>query len=409
MRWSRWSVIAGIAAATTLMGACQVLSGLSDLEAGNQGETPSSSGSASAGASAGASVGSTSGGGQGGVGGFGGAGGGVGSVGSTAGSGGAGGVSDGGAGGGGIPAPGCDLPVDQCPVILIDNTFVPVSVVAADNVYIYWGSQPGPMGAGSIWRAKLDGSGVEKLVDGVKPFSMAADGTDHLLFWTDIPLGNSSLRYTSTDASNFNGTLAASGQALGAIAIGTSAAENLFFAEPAASTLNKVISAPGNVPVVFDGALDGAPAELVILGDSVFWHSSGGTRRRDIGGGTNTYSTYLGSFGIAVSNGKIFGTVKSDPGFVWEYDIATDMKTILFNTLFPTYMSANNDYIYWALDSDPVCLNGGGAVRRRSIPMAGAIETLATPLLCPSNIVRSGTSIYWGDAQNRIFRAPSAP
>jgi hypothetical protein len=411
MLLSRLKIIGSLASATALLGACQIVSGLADLEARDTGGAGGTDGAGGAGGAGGAvSAGGAGGTGGGTGGGAGGAGGGVG--GSAGGAGGGGG--GGGAGGGAPVVAGCEFAPEQCPVVLIENTSINVETIAVDDNYIYWAFQgdPGASPTGQIWRANLDGSAPALVVGEAHPYNLVVDKTDQLLFWSDNRFSQGKIYNVSTVAPDGVGAVAlTAANPIEALAIGTSQ-ELLFYTVTAAMFISRAISTPNPMTATdIYTTLGSTPVNLVVEGEKLYWPDGGSIYRIEDATSPSPAATLLVTpgqpiFGIDVEESKIYAALRvpNATGVILSIDEDTTFATNEGTTTFPTHVRSNGKRVFWTGSTDASCA-GTGFVRAKPVFINEESKVLAGSLVCPSNLVIHGSFIYWG-AGTKIYRAP---
>jgi hypothetical protein len=114
-----------------------------------------------------------------------------------------------------------------------------------------------------------------------------------------------------------------------------------------------------------------------------------------------------GVFGLAVSNTRLFFTVKSQGGGV--YSVIKNQWNPAVAPFFEGEPYASHSivagpHVYWVVDGDKTCGKATGSVRRAlAVEVANDVGTLAVEQYCPSNFVHHGGYVYWGSGTT-IYR-----
>ncbi|NUQ76607.1 MAG: hypothetical protein HUU21_23960 [Polyangiaceae bacterium] len=357
-----WKGVVGVAAAGLLC-ACQIVSGLDDLEAAGGGETTSTS--------------------------------------STSGTGGGGGFG----GGGGLGGGGGENPCakGECENVFLADTKVPVDSIAVDYEYIYWAHRGTDPGTGSIWRARLDGtSGADEIAKDLGPTGIVASPLTKMLYITDASAGVSTLKAAQLDnpGSFTNLFMAPAGEEYRALS--RSALGDVFWVEVSAQNIRKI----NFEPPLFMTA--GAPRVIASDADEIFWFDGASISRGLITGGGRAamaQSDPINTFGIAVDTTYIYWTVKVAAGavFVKMIDGADQPMPIIPAQSYPSHILADGKSIYWVTEGADSCNKSVGSVMKAPAGLAGGpLETLAA-VPCPSNLVSDDFYVYWGSGTT-IFR-----
>jgi hypothetical protein len=384
--------VVGVAAAVSLC-ACQLISGLDDLEArGGEGGGPSSVSSSSA--STGASGGGDGGGGGGGGSGGGGSGGG-GMGGSGGGMGGSGGV-----GGGDVVNP-CAW--DLCGIIFLTPASTAIDSIALGLEYIYWATT-GPQGKeGTIWRAPLNGTKPpEFIVAGVRPTELVADNATMRLYWVDSSDGAYSIKSIPMDnpAQIMTHASAEPGDVFRALT--RSVAGPVFWADITKQLIHKV----GDSVPHFDMA--GAPWMLASYDNELFWFDGTTIDRGLVSGGGRMLvaASDPATWGVAVDEQYVYFSVKAITGYVAVKSRLDNNSPMAFASqqAFPTHVLADGIHVYWATEGADPCTQGSGLIQRAPAGLAGQpVEMLAQGMVCPTNFAVNDTHVYWASGMT-IFR-----
>jgi hypothetical protein len=376
-----WKGVVGVAAAVSLC-ACQLISGLDDLEAtGGSGGGPSSVSSASA--STGPSGGGGGGGGAGGSGG---------------GAGGSGGM------GGGVVVNPCAM--DQCENVFLGGAPAPIDSIAVGLEYIYW-AYTGIQGKdGTIWRAPLDGTKQpELLVEGARPTELVADNDTMRLYWVDSSTGVFSIK--SIPMNNVGPTMDVAWAEPGAVwrALTRSVAGPVFWAD----VTKQVIYKAGSFVPHFSTPT-GMPWMLTSYAKELFWFDGDTIDRGLVDGGGRDLVTAAdpATWGVAVDEQNVYFSVKAVTGYVAaKTKLGNDVPmAIASQQSFPTHVLADGTHIYWATQGTDPCTQGFGVIQRAPASLVVNpvdIELLAPGIMCPTNFAMNDTHVYWGSGTT-IYR-----
>jgi len=378
-----WKGVVGVAAAVSLC-ACQLLSGLDDLEVRGAGGGPSSV--SSSGASTGASGGGDGGDGGGG-GGAGGSGGGVG--------------GSGGMGGGDV--------VNQCALDLCGNVFLEGAPTTIDSIalgleYIYW-AVTGLQGKdGAIYRAPLNGTkDPEAFVEGGRPTELVADNATMRLYWVDSTAGVYSIKSIPMDDAGQIMVVAPASLGAELRALTRSEAGPVFWAD----VTNKQIYKAG-ASVSHFNTPTGAPWMLASDEDELFWFDGDSIDRGLVmGGGVALVTPAEGAtWGVAVDQQYVYFTAKAQDGYLRaKTKLGNDgVAVITAPQSFPTHILADDIHIYWATEGADPCTQGSGVIQRAPAGLAGQpVDMLAKDMVCPTNFAVNTTHVYWGSGMT-IYR-----
>lgn len=364
-----WKGAVGVAAAVSVC-ACQLVSGLDDLDArggavGGGGASSAESASAAQGAGGGGGVGGSAGG-----------------------------------GGGGVDP--CSM--EDCGPVLIHDTMAPVNYLATDGANLYWASKGTANAIGSVRRAPIDGSQLPSFVASAQPSGLAVDDVMQRLCWTDVGSGGSSVKAVSILDGAALPDIAASAAGVEWRALLVAGGGQIFWAD----ITNKVILKAGFAGPYFSPT--GAPFVLASDATSLFWFDVNSIDVAPLSGGDRSLiaQTFPNTRGLAVDDQNVYWTVRGMGGSVWGNSktvIPGSGTPLAMSQPFPTHVFAAGKFIYFSNDGTDDCQAGSGKVLRRSasLDFGAPLESLATKQVCPSNFVKDALYVYWGSG-TRIYR-----
>jgi hypothetical protein len=377
------------------LGACQLVSGLSDLETGG----PGSGGEGGAGSSAASSGegGSAGGGGQ---------------------------AGGGGAAGGGGQVEGCTAAAAECPEIILSNAPVPVERLTVDGGYVYWSYKGQPnempgMRTGAIYRFLIGSADAPvRVVSDSNPNSVAVSSKHGLVYWSDEYAPMATVLWESVGSIDKQGTTlvnAAMGEVFRVATIAPEGTGNLYWASSNATLwAEDLASAPGNLLGIVSQATGSIYA---IAGDgmAIYWHGMNGIERptADPMIKALVVTTTPEMWGLAVDDTNVYFTERSPNGTVSYANKSgtNQVQTVLASMQsYPSHVAVDKyKRVYWVNDGDVDCAKGSGVVMRTSLgPEPDATKVLAVGLKCVSNFAQDSNFIYWGSGDT-IYRASTIP
>lgn len=364
-----WSSAAFVGAACLC--SCQLVSGLSDLEA-----AAGAGGAASAQASVSAASATTSG------------------------SGGAGGA---------VTCMG-----DICVEEFVSNTGVEVRYLALDFGSLYWCGEGTASQGSAIYRRSLI-TGEEPVVVAfeARPLGLAVDPVDKLVFWPESMEAERSIQYAAADGKDQTGLTAylEGGHPMDewyGLTYGT-ASQLLFWGSRLTEVLYGGTSVAMGVTYMAIPSTSTRTRAIATDDDFVYYVGQTGLSKALPDGSFVEMIAMAvnNTHGIAVDGANVYWTVRDAFGSVRGAPKASKDGSItgLSDEVFPSSIAQDGQSLYWAVDGADDCHAGSGSVRRTKLGLLGAdaIVTLATEQVCPTNFVVGEEHVYWGSG-TKIYR-----